>query len=140
MRKYYSFLSLAVIFLFFLSAYGVLDLKLTQGIIAAIPIAVMPFIGPKVLVPGEKTVDKVIKSDLQNSGQFRVIEPNDLHHTPESLQEINYSYWQTKKVNAIVTGAIHRLGLNRYQIAFTLINVFGSDNVLLSDSFSVDTK
>lgn len=139
MRKCYSFLSLVIMFLFFLPAYSMLDLELTQGIAAAIPIAVASFTGPEILVPGKETVAEVIKNDIQNSGQFQVIGPNNLDQIPKSLQEINYSYWQTKKVNAVVIGAIRRLGLNRYQIAFTLLNVFCPNNVLLSDSFSVDT-
>ena len=139
-RKYYTNLLLISIFLFFLPAYGTLDLELTQGMIAAIPIAVVPFAGPKILVPGNETITEVVKNDLQNSGQFRVIGPDDFHQTPESSQEINYSYWRAQKVNAVVIGVIHPLGLNYYRIAFTLMNVFGSDNVLLSDSFSVNVK
>ncbi|MFW0092372.1 MAG: Tol-Pal system beta propeller repeat protein TolB [Coxiella-like endosymbiont] len=138
MVKHRGFVSL-IIFLFFLPAYGTLDLELTQGIVAAIPIAVVPFAGPRILVPGNQTVTEVIKNDLQNSGQFRVIGPpiNDLDQIPESLQD---NYWHTQKVSAIMGGAIHPLGLNRYRVAFTLMNVFGSDNVLLSDSFSINSK
>ena len=140
MGKYYSFLaSLIIVSLFSLPACGTLDLELTQGITAAIPIAIVPFAGPKILVPGDKTVAEVIENDLQNSGQFRVIGPDNLDQTPEFLQD-NYSYWQAKKVNAVVIGVIHPLGLNRYRIAFTLMNVFGSNNVLLSDSFSANAK
>lgn len=117
-----------------------LDLELTQGMTATIPIAVVPFSGPKILVPGDETVAEVVKNDLQNSGQFRVIGPDDLDRTSVSSQEMNYSYWRAQKVNAVVIGAIHPLGLNRYRIAFTLVNIFGSDNVLLSDSFSVNAK
>ena len=141
MAKHRSFVSL-VIFLFFLPTYGMLNLELTQGIVAAIPIAVVPFAGPRILVPGNQTVAEVIKNDLQNSGQFRVIGPplNNLDQIPESLQGIDYSHWQAQKVSAIMIGATHPLGLNRYRVAFTLMNVFGSNNVLLSDSFSINAK
>ena len=128
-------------FLFFLPAYGTLDLELTQGMVADIPIAIVPFAGPKILVPGNEAVAEVVKNDLQNSGQFQVMElPDNLDQTSESLQGISYSYWQAKKVTAVLIGTIYPLGSNFYRVAFTLVNVFGSDNVLLSDSFSVNAK
>lgn len=138
MRKQYR-LALYYILasLFFIPAYGALDLELIQGMTSAIPIAIAPFAGTSVSVPGDQTILQVIKNDLQKSGQFRVMGPDNLGQTPESVQEVNYSYWRKQKVNAVVIGAIRPSGINHYQVTFTLVNVFDLDNVLLSDSFNV---
>ncbi|MFW0039536.1 MAG: Tol-Pal system beta propeller repeat protein TolB [Coxiella endosymbiont of Dermacentor silvarum] len=126
--------------LFFIPIYAALDLELTKGMISTIPIAITPFAGQSVSISGDETILQVIKNDLQQSGQFRVIEPNHLVQTPKSLQQINYHYWQKQKVNAVIIGAIRPSGMNRHQVTFTLVNVFDSHNVLLSDSFNVKTQ
>ena len=137
-----GFVSLLIIFLFFLRSYGTLDLELTQGVVAAIPIAILPFSGPRILVPGGEAITEVVKNDLQNSGQFRVMGPslNNFNRIPKSLQKIDYSFWKAQKVSAIMIGVINPLGLNRYQVAFTLLSAFDSDNIFLSDSFNVSAK
>ncbi|WP_100623395.1 Tol-Pal system beta propeller repeat protein TolB [Candidatus Coxiella mudrowiae] len=137
MRKQYRLAFYILASLFFIPAYGALDLELIQGMTSAIPIAIAPFAGTSVSVPGDQTILQVIKNDLQKSGQFRVMGPDNLGQTPESVQEVNYSYWRKQKVNAVVIGAIRPSGINHYQVTFTLVNVFDLDNVLLSDSFNV---
>lgn len=135
----------AVVGLFLQPAFAALDLELTQGMNAAIPIAIAPFDGPAVMVPGDQTLTSVVKQDLQNSGQFRVIGPDNLAQTPKTLSEVNYGYWRQQGANDLVIGTIQSLGSNRYQVAFTLVSVFNNaanhgnaDNVILSQSFSVD--
>ncbi|MFW0084085.1 MAG: Tol-Pal system beta propeller repeat protein TolB, partial [Coxiella endosymbiont of Haemaphysalis qinghaiensis] len=41
-----------IVSLFFIPAYGALDLELTQGVTSAIPIAITPFVGTPVSVSG----------------------------------------------------------------------------------------
>ena len=128
-----------IVSLFFISAHGALDLELTQGVASAIPIAIMFFTRIPFLVSGDQTIPEVIINDLQKSGQFRVIVLNNFGQTLKSVQQVNlnYGYWKKQKVNAVVVGTIRALGINHYKVAFTLVNVFDSDNVLLSESFDV---
>ncbi len=141
MQKRHPIIYLLITLLIFVPvSYGALDLELTKGVTAAIPIAIMPFAGPSVLAPGDETIPQVIKNDLQNSGQFRVTGSGNLDQTAASLEQIDYSYWRKQKVNALVVGAINPLGMRRYRVAFTLINVFDSNNRLLSESFNVNAK
>ena len=128
-------------------AYAALDLELTQGNSAALPIAIVPFTGPKTVLPGDITVTQVIKHDLQNSGQFRVTGPEGItQNVSSSSQKINARFWQKQGVNDVVVGAIHPLSGGQYQVAFTVTNVFSgaqakdADNVLLSQSFRVDAS
>jgi len=126
--------------------YAALDLELTQGMTAAIPVAILPFTGPKISVPGNQSITEVISNDLQNSGQFRVLVGSKAAQTSsQNSQKIDYAYWRKQGVNDLIIGAVHPLAGNRYQVAFTLIGVFNSaadsqsaNNVLLSQSFQVD--
>jgi TolB protein len=142
MRLRYTLLTLFIAGCFVLQpSYAALDLELTQGMNAAIPIAIVPFAGPAVTVPGDQTLTGVIKDDLQNSGQFRVTGPDNLAQSPNALSEVNYGYWRKQGVNDLVIGSIQSLGGNQYQVAFTLVSVFSaanSDNVILSQSFRVE--
>ena len=131
---------LTTLLIFVPVSYGALDLQLTKGVAVAIPIAIMPFTGPSVLAPGYETIPQVIKNDLQNSGQFQVIGPSNVDQTGASLQQIDCTYWRKQKVNALLVGAINPLGMRWYRVAFTLLNVFDSDNRLLSESFNVNPK
>lgn len=131
-----------IVSLFFIPANGALDLELTQGVASAIPIAIMSFIGTPFPVSGNQTIPEVITNDLQKSGQFRVMALNNSSQALESVQQVNlnYGYWRKRKVNAVVVGAIRAVGIDHYQVVFTLVNVFDSDNILLSESFNVGTQ
>ncbi|MBT8506540.1 hypothetical protein B1F79_02965, partial [Coxiella-like endosymbiont of Rhipicephalus sanguineus] len=62
MRKQYRLALYILASLFFIPAYGALDLELTQGMTSAIPIAIVPFAGTSVYVPGDQTILQVIKN------------------------------------------------------------------------------
>ena len=137
MRKRYRLALYILALLFFIPAYGALDLELTQGVNSAIPIAIAPFAGTPVSASGNQTIPEVIINDLQQSGQFRIMGLDNLGQTPKSVQQVNYSYWRKQKVNAVVVGAIQVSKINHYQVMFALVNVFDSNNVLLRKSFNV---
>lgn len=125
------------------AAQAALDLELTQGINAAIPIAMTTFAGPQVLTTGQQTLDQIIKQDLQNCGQFRVL-AND---QGQAAASIDYGYWRKRGANDVITGQIQAVGRDQYQVTFSLVSVFNSagaagaaENTLLSQSFRVNAN
>lgn len=127
-------------------APAALDLELTQGMMAAIPIAIVPFAGSPVQVAGNQDFLEVIKNDLQNSGQFRVTGPGHLEQTPQNASEINFSFWRKQGVNDVVMGSIQPLGGSQYQVSFSVISVFSNgahsdnDNVVMSQTFRTNSS
>jgi len=118
-------LVLIVLGIFFsLSANAALDLELTQGIDAAVPIAIVPFVNEKPNVPGKQTITQVITNDLQNSGQFRVKTPGLLGQMPTTLDQVDIKYWQKRGVDDVLIGSVKKIGFNRYRVAVQLVNVF----------------
>lgn len=113
-----------------LSANAALDLELTQGINAAMPIAILP---------GSTPLTNIIKNDLQNSGQFRVKMPSTFSSTP-----VNLDVWRKQRVNAVVVAKTSRLPMRRVKVSYRLISVFNNTkdqgDVLASESFTVAQK
>ncbi len=91
----------------FLSAVqAAVHLELTQGLNAAIPITITPFENQTNNVPGNTTISQVISNDLQNSGNFSVVSPDQ------------------KAVNDKVTGQVRQIGGNNYEVSFQLLNLY----------------
>lgn len=134
---------LSIVFFVF-NANAALQLELTQGMNAAIPIAVVPFANQANNVPGNTTLSQVISNDLQNSGEFRVATGKDLSQQPQTLFAINFPYWQQQGMSDVVIGQVSPLGGNRFNVSFQLVDVNhqssskGTITTLLNDSFHVD--
>lgn len=122
------------------TANAALHLELTQGINAATtPIAIVPFANQTNNVAGNTTLSQVISNDLQNSGQFRVLNPGLLSPQPTQLSAIDPKYWQKQNVNDIVIGQVQQIGSNRYQVLFQLVNLYAPANtnsVLINQTFT----
>lgn len=123
---------------------GPLDLVLTKGVSSAVPIAIVPFSGqddPK----APNNVSSVIQADLQNSGQFKVMDPQTMTQTPHLAKDVNLNYWRQAQVNAVVVGSVTPQGGDNYQVNFTLMNVFhgagqAGNQVLASQTITVPGK
>lgn len=119
-----------------------LNLVLTQGASTALPIAVVPFSGqddPQ----ATNNVSSVMMADLQNSGQFKVMDPQSMTQTPHAASDVNEAYWgKTANVDNVVVGNVKSLGGDRYQVNFALLDVVHSQGqsnstVLTSDNYTV---
>lgn len=122
-------------------AAAALDLELTQGVSAALPIAIIPFNGEAgAAVAGNTTLSAVVNNDLQNSGEFRVT----------SVNNFDYERLRKQGINDAVIGQVTSKGRNRYQVTFSLISLFNSaqpsekrnpgNSVLLKETYTVDSQ
>ncbi len=127
-RRGISIIILIISCMLMLSAYAALDLELTQGIDAALPIAIIPFTNEPANVSGNETITQVITNDLQNSGQFRVKTPSLLGQLSTAPDQINMAYWRKRGVDDVLMGSVKSIGFGRYRVAFQLINVFNKTN------------
>lgn len=106
---------LVIGFSFLTAAQAALHLELTQGMNAAIPIVIVPFVNQSNNVPGNTTLSQVISSDLQNSGQFTVTTSQ-------------------KSANDLVTGQVRQIGSNRYEVSFQLVNLYAQANATAANN------
>jgi len=143
-KRIFTTLIIWVSLLIMLPAYAALDLELTQGIDAALPIAIVPFANEKANAPGNQSLTQIIANDLQNSGQFRVKTPGLLGQRPTALNQINNTYWRKQRVDDVLIGSVKSAGFGRYRVSIQLVGILdkvgksnSSDSVLVNQSYDV---
>lgn len=115
--------------LIFSGSLFALDLELTQGINSALPIAVDSFGYDNAATE----VTHVINNDLHLSGQFKLIPASP--GMPHGKQGI--SLWRSAGADSVVIGQVTKLGYNRYEVSFELLDAVTQGRVLLSKSFQI---
>src|SRR3989338_5526452 len=100
-----------------------IHLELTQGINAAIPIAIIPFANQANNVPNDTTLTQVISSDLQNSGQFHIVAPTVFSQKPTQVSAIDSAYWQKQGASNMVIGQVRQINSRQYEVSFQLVDL-----------------
>lgn len=125
--------------IFFVSnAQARIHLELTQSETSALPIAVLPFSGVPVQIPGGQTISDVIHNDLQNSGQFVLKTP--AFAGPINAQNVGQINWRAQGVDYVLTGSIQPSG-GQYLVSIQLLSIYGqggsgSPQIILSRQFT----
>lgn len=119
-----------VCLLFFTGAAFALDLELTQGINAALPIAINSFDGAQ----QAQQVVGVVENDLRMSGQFRII--------PSPMQSMNaqpaMSLWKQAGADSVLSGQVQQVGSDRYHVSFQLADAAVNGRLLLGKDYQVN--
>lgn len=123
--KKYGFITKMLSLLCMASLSFALDLELTQGISSAIPIGVANFGGAS----ESQGLTDVIKSDLERSGQFRLIRAS----SPTAPWQV----WKQYGAESVVNGQVESLGSGRYNVSFTLDDAVNQGSPLIKRSFQV---
>ncbi len=117
----------AACLLLFAGAACALDLELTQGINAALPIGINPF---GFNSEGQE-LTSVIDNDLRLSGQFKIIQA-----TP-GVDSPSIGFWQRAGADSVLSGKVNRLGGDRVEVSFDLVDAAAQGRSLLSKSYQV---
>lgn len=138
MRKLFIGLLTPLFILAAPNAFAVLNIELTQGITAAIPVAVVSFAQNGATAPTD--VAAIIHNDLANSGQFSVLADSAFNQYPHNATQVDANYWQGKNVDDIVVGNIQAVGGGQYKVSFNLVSLFNQapNNVLLTQTYTVN--
>lgn len=107
-----------------------LDLELTQGINASLPVAISDFGTDAV----SHSVSNTIAHDLSFSGQFNLVTRDN------TLQRLAPAEWRQKGADSLVTGRIRNIGLDRYEVSMQLIDLIASNRVLLTNTIAFNAK
>src|ERR1700739_520875 len=103
------FAAILLVMLPIASPRATLEIEITSGVNAAVPIAVVPFSFDGQGQP-PTDVAGVIGADLPRSGRFKAIDPKDMLSKPTQASAINFNDWQVIKVNNLVIGRIKSVG------------------------------
>lgn len=123
MKRYLSIL----LMMFCFSAQAELTIEITQGIASSIPISVVPFEFDGTLTDD---VDDIVRNDLERSGHFSLLEPDDMLSQPQHEDDIYFTDWRLLKQDFVVIGTIKQLENKQYQIRYQLFDVFNEQELL----------
>lgn len=104
-------------------ASAALEIDITQGVAAGIPIAVVPF-EYKGSEPPPHEVSTVVESDLKRSGRFETIAHENFLSRPHDHNDVKFKDWRLIKAEALVVGRVIRMETDLYRVEFRLFDVF----------------
>lgn len=106
------------------------DLELTQGINSALPIGIDSFGSD----PVGQQLYGIINNDLKFSGQFKIISSPGLNGQPSVIS------WRQAGADSVLSGSIRRIGYNRYEISYELLDTIAHGRVLLSKDYQISSN
>jgi TolB protein len=99
-----------------------LEIRITQGVEGALPIAIVPFDWLGDASPPEN-VSTVVASDLRRSGRFAPLPPADLPARPAAFSDVNFKDWRLLGVDNLVIGQVKQTAPDNYAVEFRVIDV-----------------
>lgn len=97
-------------------------IEITGGQAAGIPIAIVPFNVEGADKGSLEDIAQVVKSDLENSGQFKATPFQDIRQFPSHQQAVQYPYWQALGIEDLVVGRVQKTG-STYNVNFQLLDI-----------------
>ncbi|MDP1604667.1 MAG: Tol-Pal system beta propeller repeat protein TolB [Legionella sp.] len=113
----------------FSSLSHALDLELTQGINSALPIAINSF----GFDSAGQELTTIVNSDLRLSGQFKII-ANPYGYDGQS----SVTAWRQAGADSLLTGQVSKIGSNRYEISFELLDAVAQGRLLMKKNYQVN--
>ncbi len=106
-----------------LPAKAALDIVITEGVDAARPIAVVPFVWQG-NVPMPQQISDVVVSDLTRSGTFKPIDELALPQRGiSSVNSFDVKAWSGIAAEAVIVGTVKPYGSDQYLVNFDLIDL-----------------
>ncbi len=129
---------ISLCFILSMSSHAQLTIEITQGIASSIPISVVPISwqGKNAL---SENVMEIIHSDLERSGHFSVLDPDDMLSHPASEEDLYFRDWRLLKQEYVVIAGAQLVGPNKYQIRYQLFDVF-NERELLTQTLTGNAK
>lgn len=121
MKKFNTFIALLIL-CFTAKAFAALEIVITEGVDSARPIAVLPFKWNGVGAMPER-LSTVISNDLRRSGKFNPVSASIFPQRPSNINQIDYSAWANKGVEAVLVGEVSEVSIGRYLVKYQLVDV-----------------
>lgn len=103
-------------------AHAILNIEITRGGDAGIPIAVVPFGTGAAKLP--QPVSDIIEADLVRSGRFVALPHKDFVSKPHEDKDVVFKDWRVLKSEALLIGSVTPVAGGNYQVQFRLYDVF----------------
>jgi TolB protein len=105
------------------------NITITEGSEAALPIAVVPFQPAKgSSSPGEDLAG-IIRADLARSGMFDSLPPENYVAMPGRGSEVQFSNWRALGADHLLVGEVNQDESGKYRIRVELFDVYGAESL-----------
>ena len=111
-------LFLMLLLLLPLSAQAALEVRITQGVEGAVPLAIVPFGGE-----GGSELAAVIRANLERSGRFEGLDAEAMPQQPQAADQVEFARWQETDREYLVVGGIRASGSGQVAVRFQLLDV-----------------
>lgn len=116
-------------------------IQITGGKNLGVPIAIADFAGNKQGWQDIEDIAQVIRNDLHNSGQFRVLQAEQMPGHPTEVGNVDAQVWRNADVENLVLGTIEKSGSDNYTVTFHILDLYSSNQLpALSLRFSHKSK
>ena len=106
-----------------------LEIEITQGVNAAVPVAIVPFSWEGQGAAPSLDVADVIGADLTRSGHFKAIPVPAMFEKPSQAAAINFTNWKVLGVNNLVIGRIQPAS-DGYTVDYQVFNVYTGQQLM----------
>ncbi|KFZ37324.1 translocation protein TolB [Shewanella mangrovi] len=104
-------------------SFAALDIVITEGVDAARPIAVVPFVWQG-NGPAPSSISEVVAGDLTRSGTFKPLDETGLgQRAIGQLADFNADLWRNVSAEAVLMGSVKPYGANQYLVSFDLVDL-----------------
>ncbi|HHJ19828.1 MAG TPA: Tol-Pal system beta propeller repeat protein TolB [Gammaproteobacteria bacterium] len=122
--NFFKGLFLSLLLLILTPVQAALDIRITQGVDGAIPIAIAPFLG-QAGSPQSSRVADIVTADLKRSGRFSPL-PRDRFAQPDAAPgNVQLYLWREKSIDYLVVGKVEDDGQGQYRVTFQLLDSAG---------------
>lgn len=122
-----------------LAAQSTLEIRITQGVEDAVPMAVVPFAWEGQTSAPPQELASIISSNLRNSGLFRPLDPLEMPQKPTIDSEVNYPQWRSAGSEVLVVGSLRQTGADAFSVRFQLLDV-ASERQLMGYNIPVNGR
>ena len=95
-------------------------IRVTEGRVDAVPIAIVPFEGAQ---NAPEDVSQIVQADLHRSGQFKPLPAEDMLSRPRNESEVIYRDFRVLGVEYIITGSMQAQESGGYEVSYALFDV-----------------
>ena len=135
--RYTFWLVVAIIMMSISPSRAELQIDITQGTVAPIPIAITKFVS---YVSGsffssddlglDHQIPKVISEDLKNSGLFRLIDPKAfIQDAAAAAGSPRFADWRLLQTQALAVGKVYKESNGEYKVEFRLFDVIAEQQI-----------
>lgn len=124
MKRTLRVLAVALTLAVSVPAQAELTIRITQGVEAALPIALVPFSWEGVGEPPNQRIAEIVAANLARSGRFRPLPETALPELPTDSAAVRYPLWRSAGADALVLGSLRRDAQGNFDATAELLDVF----------------